>query len=477
MMTEKPARSQLIVSRTNDAGESGIRYNFHRGQRRAWHSKKRIILVLAGVRSGKTTFGPIWLYREMQRCGPGDYLVAAPTYPLIDKAAGPEIKHIFGRIFQIGTMRTAPWQFTISDEAAKEMWDDESGRPSRIIMGHADDPESLAAMTGKAAWLDEAGQKRFKQESFEEVQRRLSIDEGRLLLTTTVYNLGWLKSLIYDPWIASGKNHPYIDVVQFTSLMNPAFPREEWDRAKATLPTWKFNMMFRGEFSRPAGLIYDCFEEAMQKVQPFPIPATWRRYLGLDFGGVNTAGVFFAEDPATKHWYAYREYHAGQRTAREHVQALRAGEPPNLTTFGGAGSEDNWRREFTAAGLYVGEPDVKEVEVGIDRVYGAIKRGELFVFSTLTGLLDELATYSRELDDRGEPTERIEDKDTYHHLDACRYIVSSVKKQAGQGEIETSGNKLEEFGIEQPGSRVRNAMNTPFVDSVDYEDRPWYEKL
>ena len=52
-------------------------------------------------------------------------------------------------------------------------------------------------------------------------------------------------------------------------------------------------------------------------------------------------------------------------------------------------------RQGTAA-----EPDQPEVEVGIDRVYGAIKSGKLFVFNTLMdGLLEELGTYSRELDE------------------------------------------------------------------------------
>jgi len=65
-------------------------------------------------------------------------------------------------------------------------------------------------------------------------------------------------------------------------------------------------------------------------------------------------------------------------------------------------------------------------------VYGAIKRGKLFVFTTqMDGLLEELGTYSRELDEAGEPTEKIEDKETYHRLDGARYILSYLLRRSG----------------------------------------------
>jgi hypothetical protein len=105
-----------------------------------------------------------------------------------------------------------------------------------------------------------------------------------------------------------------------------------------------------------------------------------------------------AEDPATNKLYAYREYKAGGRTAAEHAAHIKQGEPPFATVVGGSKSEGQWRQEFTAGGLAVREPDQPEVEVGIDRVYGAIKSGKLFVFNTqMDGLLEELGTYSRKV--------------------------------------------------------------------------------
>ena len=43
--------------------------------------------------------------------------------------------------------------------------------------------------------------------------------------------------------------------------------------------------------------------------------------------------------------------------------------------------------------------------------------------SSLAAFLDELASYSRELNEMGEPTEKIDSKESFHLMDAMRYII------------------------------------------------------
>jgi hypothetical protein len=432
----------LIQETFNQKGERGLNLHLHAGQQRAWLSEKRTVAIIAGVRAGKTSFGAIFLHREIMRCGAGDYLVAAPSYPLINNAAGPEIERLMSTLCRLGRMTRHPWQFTFSPQGEMALWGAIQDRRTRILFGHADDPDSLAAMTCKAAWLDEVGQKAFKLGSWEEIQSRLTINQGRCLLTTTPYTHGWLKQLVYDPWKEAGGKHPEIDVIQFKSTMNPAFPREEYYRAKESLPGWKFRMRHDGEFERPAGAIYDCFDSDINTCPPFALPEDWNRYIGLDFGGVNTAAVFLAQERTAEHrtptgrYFLYREYHAGSRTAKAHAEQLKDAEPRITLAVGGSGSEDQWRNEFAAGGLPVREPPIKDVEVGINRVWGMLKRGQLVVFKNCTQTLDQLETYSRELDDSGNPTEKIQDKETYHLVDACRYICSHLAAvKPGQGKF------------------------------------------
>ena len=45
----------------------------------------------------------------------------------------------------------------------------------------------------------------------------------------------------------------------------------------------------------------------------------------------------------------------------------------------------------------------------------------------MVGIRDELGTYSRKLADSGQPTEAIKDKDTFHRLDALRYLAVGIE--------------------------------------------------
>jgi len=414
-----------LMEIVNEGQTAKMRLNFHKGQWQAWQSEKRFVVVLAGTQGGKTSFGPHWLYREIKKHGAGDYMVVTPTFQLLELKALPEFKKLFEQTLRLGRYTGSPVRkFAFLEQGEISTFGAKQDTPTHVYFGYAADPESLESATVKAAWLDEAGQKKFKLGSWEAVLRRLSLAQGRALITTTPYDLGWLKQKLWDKWKAGEKD---IEIVRFDSTENPNFPQEEFDRARRDLPGWKFDLFYRAIFTRPAGLIYDSFKDE-HKIPRFKIPDDWPRYLGLDFGGVNTAGLFYAEEPGTKRLVLYREYKAGGRTAKEHATELKKGEPMIPRCVGGSHSEDQWRNEFKHGGLPVGEPDIKDVEVGIDRVYGAHARNEILVFDDLTGYLEEKLTYSRELDDAGEPTEKIEDKETFHFMDAERYIIGWLRK-------------------------------------------------
>lgn len=405
-----------------------LRYRFHPGQWQAWQAKRRQVVVLAGTQGGKTTFGPPWLHREIQQCGPGDYLVVTPSFALLDKKALPEFRKLYESYFGLGRYIGSPSRrFEFSEIGQRRMWGDSGPTyKTTVWFGYATDPDSLESATIKAAWLDEAGQPAFKAESYEAIMRRLAIHRGRVLLTTTPYYWGWLKARFWDN---PGDD---VDLIRFESIMNPAFPREEWERAQRDLPAWRFDMFNRARFTRPAGLIYNSFDQDTMTCRPFAVPPEWPRYVGLDFGGVNTAAVFVAADTQSDALYLYREYHRGDATAAGHAAALLEGETGELQAFGGAAGEQQWRDEFTAAGLRVYRPLVSDVEVGINRVYALFATGRLRVFDTCSAVLDELANYSRVTDEDGNPLEAIADKSRYHRLDALRYVGTYLNQGLAQ---------------------------------------------
>lgn len=396
--------------------------HMHPGQLRAWDSTRRFVCVLAGTQSGKTSWSPWWLWREIQRQGAGDYIAVTATYDLFKLKMLPALLDVFVYTLGIGEYKASDRIIEIKSLKA------------RIILRSAESGGGLESTTAKAVWLDEAGQDSFTIDAWEAVLRRLSIHQGRALLTTTIYNMGWLKAAVYDKWVSGNKD---FDVIQFDSTENPAFPVEEFERARASMPRWKFAMFYQGQYARPAGLIYDCFDTAEHVIRPFAIPDDWARFGGLDFGGVNTAALFVAKEPGEgpPRYVAYREYHAGSRTAAQHTTELLRGEPSIPDFAGGSHSEDQWRREFRMAGLSIREPQVKDVEVGIQRGYGIIARDELRIFDTCTEFIGQLQSYSRKLDSAGEPTEEIADKATFHLIDAWRYLAVKLDNKRRVGVV------------------------------------------
>ncbi len=386
----------------------------HPGQQRALDSKARFTFVIAGTQSGKTSFGPHWLYREIDRCGEGDYLAVTATYDLFKLKMLPEMKRLFCDWL-------SGWEYRAGDRIIQSTTND-----TRIILRSANVPEGLESATAKAAWLDECGQDSFKLESWEATLRRLSLHQGRVLGTTTVYNMGWLKTEVYDRW--RNKDEDF-KVIQFISTMNPAFPIEEYKRAEATLQPWKFAMSYKGEFSRPAGMIYDCIDDQIHYIAPFDIPPEWPRYVGIDFGAVNTALIWLAESIEKNVYYVYRESLSGDKTTQAHAaEALKIAKHENVVVWaGGAKSEVQQRLDWQAAGIPALQPQVSDVEAGIDRVTELLKTKRLFIFDNCKGIKDEFGRYSRMLDASGQPTEKIKDKEMFHRLDGLRYIVQQLE--------------------------------------------------
>jgi hypothetical protein len=400
--------------------------HLHPGQTAAHDSTKRFVFIIAGTQSGKTSYLPLWLEQEIRNKGEGDYLAVTATYDLLKMKFMPELQNYFCHI--LGWQESKS-ERTIYKEYKPRMF-------TRIICRSADAEGGLESASAKAALFDECGQGGVKVNAWEALQRRLSLSQGRVLAGTTPYNLGWLKTQIFDKWRGGD---PDIQVVQFKSTMNPSFPVEEYERARRTLPAWKFEMFYNGNFSRPAGMIYEDFSQ-LHIIPSFDIPAGWARYLGVDFGAVHTSKIWIAQDPNSKLYYLYRESLEGGKTTAEHVAAVKQYNEHNLLAWGGAKSETQQRMDWGAAGLRLGEPRVADVEAGINRVIALFKESKLFIFSNCTGIIDELGTYSREMDASGQATEKIKDKATFHRLDALRYVVGGLQSSLTINPTASIGN-------------------------------------
>lgn len=183
----------------------------------------------------------------------------------------------------------------------------------------------------------------------------------------------------------------------------------------------------RGEPGLGSGAIYPIDPDVL-RVDPFPIPAHWRRAFGMDFGWICTAAIWGALDDDTDTLYLYSEHYRGEVTVPVHASAIKSrgawipgvGDP--------AGNQQNQRdglrtiAQYREEGLDIALAD-NAVETGIQECLQRMESGRLKVFSTLTNWFNEHRIYAR--DEKGAVVKKRD-----HAMDAMRYLVMSGLKRA-----------------------------------------------
>jgi len=392
--------------------------NLHPGQSEAWEAVARFILLLAGTGGGKTAFGPIWLYREVQKYPEDEFLVIAPTYKMLQRAILPKFMEFFDEALRLGEYKKADALYQLKTGGV-------------VYFGSADKWENLEGPHVRGCWLDEPG--RVKFEVWQVAQRRTGIYQAPILLSTTPYNLGWLKTEFYDRWKAGDADY---FVSQFPSILNPSYPKEEFERARRTMPPWRFKMFYEGRFERPAGLIHPQYEI----VEPFPIPKEWGRYVGLDWGFNNpTAAVWLAQEPGGG-LYVYREYYQRGQTFDQIARGLHGlTRDEDILLWIGDPSGAQYIAELKRLMIPVrpAEKDGQEkewVKAGIVKVDEMFRSGRLKIFSSCKHLLDEAAGWQWVMVENM-ATDKPGDE-PHHLLDALRYVVTTLAKRAAPASIE-----------------------------------------
>jgi len=419
-------------------------------------SDAAIVAYIAGSQSGKTSVSPWWMAKEVERRGAGDYLAVTATYDLYKLRMLPAYLRVFCNILKIGKYwavdkiielrpsRGVPFQ---AERSQDPMW-------ARIILRSAQSPGGLESTTANAVHADEAGQDAFGLDAWRAITRRIYASGGRVLVTSTLYNLGWLKRQLMDPIadIAPTKiitdtgeilvthgniGTRTIDLIQADSVINPAFSKSSWEDARATMPDDTFQLFFRGRVAKLRSLVYDCFSVQEHTCEPFDIPSFWPRFVGIDPVGDRIAAVWLAWDRDHLKLYAYRVYlEPFGETTHGHAQNIM-----NLSKdervfgwVGGGPSERQARTDWEAAGIPIVEPTATNVWVGIGRVYSLFKTGNLVIFRSCDELISELLSMRRkQIGDNY--TMDILNKDVYHSADALRYACTAIAEPTPQEKI------------------------------------------
>ena len=391
-------------------------------QERTLDSEARYMAMLGGTGAGKTWWGPVWLANRIaldQKEGIEEprYLALAPTADMARDILAPLlIEHYAGTNLE-GTY----WR-------QSHIYDLPTG--AKIFVRSADNPHRIEGHHFRAVWADEPAQ--MKALIWPIIQARSGYHRAPVLFTGYPIAMNWYYHDLYLPW-KSGD--PDYEMIEFSSIDNPEYPKEEYERAKRTLPGWLFDMRYDGKFRKPFGLVYPEFGSHLF-VEPFEIPEDWPVYVGLD-PGVFYGGLFLAWNDGV--YYAYAEHYTEiLASAEKHAEDLlgKVCGVPMAWIYDPARLTDV--NELVQHGIGPLVPANNAVLAGVGTVTGIIKSKRVKVMrGRCPNFVDQMEKYSFPVDPvTGNIARENPIKKDDHLPDCFRYIVHTLEGTAVEKETE-----------------------------------------
>lgn len=271
----------------------------------------------------------------------------------------------------------------------------EMRRGGRVYCRTETDPDSIVGITNvKHIWGDEAG--KYRLYFWENIQARADFLGCGVDLTTSPYALNWIYKDLIKPF-QQGKRTD-LEFIHAASWENPyhslAKP-EALEAKRASMDPRRFNMIYGGEWGRMEGLVYDCWDDDENQIDPFRLPAGTMFYGGIDWGHTEPFVLTVrAITPENLHYQIFEFYKTGMTIPAQLELCKQQAKIFGIKRFFcGHERPENillWNQNGLSA---EGVPE-KDIQVGTDLHYELIKTRRYKIFrGTSPHTLDEMETY------------------------------------------------------------------------------------
>ena len=356
-----------------------------------------------------------------------------------------------------------PNNLVASSHQDKVSWYIDLINGSRISAKALDQEGKIRSANLSIIWVEEASEVSYEIIAYIQARLRNKVGffkgKNRLkMLLSSNPDVGWLNS----EWLMKSDKVYYHGDVKDRYLVPP----EKRDPAKVThisatsanvyLPPdyeanlarnkeqWWINRYLKGSFKYTEGLVYPNFSDWF--VEPFEIPAHWRRLTGTDFGRRDpTAHVVGTLDPVNKIVYVYTEVEEvlDDKPLDFIVDLIKKADdfPSYLLAFPhqadprgrnrGQVSGQSWFDAYREKGLiFMEAKDCERDSLAptIAKVATYAEHGRLKIFKTCTKLREALSKYKYPERKVGEDSNQGETPvDAHNHLpDALRYMMAPL---------------------------------------------------
>ena len=425
----------------------------HGVQTPALTSTHPITLLATGIQYGKSVVLALSQKIAMHTyIDPEDnFLMTAPTYKILHQATLPPFLRLMDGL---GTYH--------KQDAYFQMYNG-----GKCYMRTATDPDSIVGITRiRHVVADEGGL--YSLYFWENIQARAAFMNARILIGTSPYTLNWVFKDLIRPKIKDPNSRPDVLYLKARSIDNPYFPRDYYERMRATMDERRFRAMFGGEWEKMEGLVYDCFDEAQNTIQPFILPPGTRYYAGIDWG--TTAPfvlVVRAITPDGYHYQVSEVYQTGLTITGFIQMARQKRQAYPIEIFYCDPSEPGYIQEFNMAGLTAAPAD-NDIKKGIGLHYDLIKSRRYRLFKNDNKFsIDEYETYHYPSEDEIKQDTDVKDdkpvKQNDHSMDANRYVTAMTYTgdHRKDPQIITPSDERKNLTIHERYMRVREAPLYP----------------
>ena len=242
---------------------------------------------------------------------------------------------------------------------------------------------------------------------------------------------------------------------------SPHLTQQQKDDLWAAIPPHQRSARAKGIPTLGSGIIYAIDEDDIL-VDPFEIPAYFRRCYAMDVGWNRTAALWGALDPDTDVLFLYDEHYRAQSEPVVHAHAIRA---RGAWIPGVIDPASRGRSQVDGTQLFQMYQELgleltianNAVEAGIYETHTRFSTGRLKVFRSLSNFVSEIRIYRR--DEKGKIV-----KERDHLVDCLRYLINSGLNVAADVPVTQWAGKL----VDTKGTRLSTGKG-----KVQQEFDPW----
>lgn len=424
-------------------------FNPHPKQWEALNFPTQFGAAICGSQSGKTTVGAVWaglrIQEQLMESKPKPGLIGAPTYKVMRQSTLQKFFEQFPNLQQYHKRQEAVIEIPYHDKKGNL-------QIYPIFIRSFDRPLGVEGMSPGWAWLDEFGQ--CDQLAWTVVKTRMTVTGGKIFITTTPYNMGFLYTDVYEPVKQGIEKRMSLftwsafDLADFFDLLAKKEGGEKSKEfkikaesirthllnEKRALHPAEFKKRYMGEFAKKTGLVYNLDETAY-------IPRETRRWDkvigGIDWGYHNPGVGVYALEGDT--WYVIGEWGGTKNTTDEIIDACKELQEEFGVSrwYADSANPEKIKQANRGTGLYVVPFKKKRreingmsrgttrssIEYGISYINQFINEHRFKVFEDLIYHRHEFESYS--FPDEPKPGhEDIPEKGNDHFMDAMRYAIT-----------------------------------------------------